>query len=152
MTKVKNLDKSMKYIILSISIIIFLIILDGILKLEELKIDRFVYDNILSNIRSDNLTIFMKIFTNFASAYTLIGICAILLLVVKNKKIPLAITANLTIITIINQIMKIIFQRPRPVGYNLIVEGGFSFPSRSFYGQCRILWIDNIFDCKKSKK
>lgn len=133
MTKAKKIDKSMKYIILSISIIIFLIILDGILKAEGLRIDRFVY-NILPNIRSDNLTIFIKILTNFASAYMLIGICIILLLVVKNKKIPLAITANLTIITIINQIMKNIFQRPRPIGYNLIEEGGFSFPSRSFYG------------------
>ncbi len=134
MTKAKKIDKSMKYIVLSISAIIFLIILDGILKVEGLRIDRFVYDNILPNIRSDNLTIFMKILTNFASAYILIGICIILLVVVKNKKIPLAITANLTIITIFNQIMKNIFQRPRPIGYNLIEEGGFSFPSRPFYG------------------
>ena len=110
MTKAKKIDKSMKYIVLSISAIIFLIILDGILKVEGLRIDRFVYDNIWPNIRSDNLTIFMKILTNFASAYILIGICIILLVVVKNKKIPLAITANLTIITIFNQIMKNIFQ------------------------------------------
>ena len=70
MTKAKKIDKSMKYIVLSISTIIFLIILDGILKVEGLRIDRFVYDNILPNIRSDNLTIFMKILTNFASVYT----------------------------------------------------------------------------------
>ena len=59
---------------------------------------------------------------------------------IKNKKIGLAILLNLTIITILNQLLKRILQRPRPTEYRIIEETGYSFPSghsmvsMAFYG------------------
>lgn len=54
--------------------------------------------------------------------------------------ISLAILINLIIVTILNQGMKFILQRPRPTEYRIIEETGYSFPSghsmvsMAFYG------------------
>ena len=59
---------------------------------------------------------------------------------IKNKKIRLSIFSNLVIITILNQLLKRILQRPRPTEYRIIEETGYSFPSghsmisMAFYG------------------
>ena len=59
---------------------------------------------------------------------------------IKNKKIGISIFSNLVIITILNQLIKRILQRPRPTEYRIIEETGYSFPSghsmvsMAFYG------------------
>ena len=63
-----------------------------------------------------------------------------LFILIKNKKIGLSIFSNLVIITILNQLLKRILQRPRPTEYRIIEETGYSFPSghsmvsMAFYG------------------
>ena len=52
----------------------------------------------------------------------------------------MCILSNLVIITILNQLFKFIFERPRPTEYRIITETGYSFPSghsmvsMAFYG------------------
>ena len=64
----------------------------------------------------------------------------ILFIVIKNKKIGLSIFLNLVIITVLNQLLKRILQRPRPTEFRIIEETGYSFPSghsmvsMAFYG------------------
>ena len=59
---------------------------------------------------------------------------------IKNKKIGVSIFSNLVIVTILNQLLKRILQRPRPTEYRIIEETGYSFPSghsmisMAFYG------------------
>ena len=59
---------------------------------------------------------------------------------IKNKKIGLSIFSNLVIITVLNQLLKRILQRPRPTEFRIIEETGYSFPSghsmvsMAFYG------------------
>ena len=59
---------------------------------------------------------------------------------IKNKKIGLSIFSNLIIITVLNQLLKRILQRPRPTEFRIIEETGYSFPSghsmvsMAFYG------------------
>ena len=59
---------------------------------------------------------------------------------IRNKKIGISIFSNLVIITILNQLLKRILQRPRPTEYRIIEETGYSFPSghsmisMAFYG------------------
>ena len=59
---------------------------------------------------------------------------------IKNKKIGVSIFSNLVIVTILNQLLKGILQRPRPTEYRIIEETGYSFPSghsmisMAFYG------------------
>lgn len=72
--------------------------------------------------------------------HSLITLTVTLLILIKNRKVGLSITVNLIVITLLNHLLKIIFQRPRPVGFRLIEETGYSFPSghsminMAFYG------------------
>ena len=82
----------------------------------------------------------MKSITKLSNTQIIVTIAIILTICIKNKKIALTIPINLMIIAIINQTLKLIFQRPRPLGYRLLEIGGYSFPSghalasTAFYG------------------
>ena len=84
----------------------------------------------------------------------LIILTILLTIFTKDKKIAFAIPINLIIVTMLNQILKNIVQRPRPIGYRLIDENGYSFPSghsmvsAAFYG----LIIYFIWKNVKNKK
>ena len=64
----------------------------------------------------------------------------LLLVVLKNKKVGLSICTNLVVVTILNQLLKRLLQRPRPTEFRIIEENGYSFPSghsmvsMAFYG------------------
>ena len=130
-------------IIVVLLIIAITIITTKIVIKRELLIDTLAYDFIVLKLRNDTLTPIMKIITELSNTRTIIIIAIILTIVVslwKNIKIASLIPINLWIIAIINQILKHIFQRPRPIGFRLIDIGGFSFPSghamgsTAFYG------------------
>ena len=130
-------------IIVVLLIIAITIITTKIVIKRELLIDTLAYDFIVLKLRNDTLTPIMKIITKLSNTRTIIIIAIILTIVVslwKNIKIASLIPINLGIIAIINQILKHIFQRPRPIGFRLIDIGGFSFPSghamgsTAFYG------------------
>jgi len=117
-----------KTIILTISLLLFAIITYATFSDKIEHIDTLVHSYILG-IRNNNLTSILITITNLSSAYALIVLSIILLLTMKNKKIPLYITLNLIFCFLLNQFAKEIFTRPRPLGINLIEESGFSYPS-----------------------
>ena len=57
---------------------------------------------------------FFKLITFFGSAYFLIGISVLLVLIIKNKKTSLSISLNLLLVFLFNQGLKQIFKMPRP--------------------------------------
>lgn len=136
----KGLKKNYKFIILLICVIIFLAIVEEVFEKESMTIDLIIYKIIVQNMRTDILTSIFKVITNFGGAYCLIVIAILSAIFIKDKKIAISILTNLAIITILNLILKNIVERPRPVGYRLIDETGYSFPSghsmvsSAFYG------------------
>ena len=148
------IEKNYKWIIAFLCLIIVLMLLEDIFENEQLTLDMFVYRLVILNLRSELLTAIMKVITNLSSAYVLIAITLGTLLFVKNKKVGLCVASNLAIATILNQLLKYIIQRPRPEGYRLIAESGYSFPSghsmvsMAFYG----LIIYLIWKMVKNKK
>lgn len=149
--------------ILSIILPLLLIIINIASKIslkKELTIDTLAYNILVEKLRNPTLTTFMKIITKFSNTITMILLTLILtilfLKIVKNKKVAILIPTNLVIITLINQLLKIIFQRERPIGYRLIEMGGYSFPSghamvsMAFYGLL-IFIIDKVVRNKKLK-
>ena len=137
--------KNMKWIILFISLIIFIAIAEDMLEKEIYVMDIVTYDFVLKYLRNDVLTVILKIITNLASAFFLIVMCILSFWVIKNKKYGVCITLNLILVTAINWTLKNIVQRPRPNEFRIIDETGYSFPSRAFYGKYGFLWITNIF-------
>ena len=133
-------EKNYKWIIAFLCLIIVLMMLEDIFENEQVTLDMVVYRLVILNLRSEPLTIIMKVITNLSSAYVLIAIAIGTLLFIKNKKVGVCVTSNLVIATLLNQLLKYIIQRPRPEGYRLIAESGYSFPSghsmvsMAFYG------------------
>ena len=108
------------------------------------------YKFISTYLIRDSVTPIFKIITWFGSATCLLSLTLILFIVIKNKKIGLLIGTNLVIVTILNQVLKFILQRPRPTEYRIINEIGYSFPSghsmvsMAFYGFLIYLIYKNI--------
>ena len=83
------------------------------------------------SMRSDKLTVFWRFITHSGDRYVVI-ILGIILLLIKSLRekygVKFAIAALSS--TALYQIMKYIFQRPRPdLALRLIEQGGYSFPS-----------------------
>ena len=139
--KVKEfIVKNLKWIILFICLIGFLALTEDVFNKEIMDGDIIGYKLISKFLISDFTIPIAKFITNFGGAIFLIVLTIILLISIKNKKIGLSIFSNLAIITILNQLLKRILQRPRPTEYRIIEETGYSFPSghsmisMAFYG------------------
>lgn len=126
--KQKKYINNKKTIIFSISTILFIALTAIILSNKIKTIDNIIKSFVIE-IREDSLTNFMTIITNIGSAYSLIIISIILLIIIKRKQIPKIISINLLLVFLISHITKIIIRRPRPIGINLINATGYSFPS-----------------------
>ena len=132
--------KHWKRIVLFICLIGFLELAEDVFNKEIMNWDIIGYKIISTFLISDFATPISKFITNFGGAIFIILLTVILIAVIKNKKIGLSILTNLAIITILNQLLKRILQRPRPTEYRIIEESGYSFPSghsmisMAFYG------------------
>ncbi len=99
--------------------------------------DNFVYQLLP---KSSNMTSVMKAVTFLGEGVSLLGIAVLLVLVLKDKIFAISIPFNLGVISLLNFLLKMIVRRDRPVGFRLIEETGFSFPSghsassMAFYG------------------
>ena len=137
---IKILIKNYKWCVLLICAAIFIAIFEDVYEQEKMTIDTIVYKFAVLYLRREPITTIMKIITNLGSAYFLITFTILSIIFLKNKKISILIVANLVISTALNILLKNIVQRPRPEGYRLIEESGYSFPSGhsmvsvAFYG------------------
>lgn len=132
--------KNLKWIILFICLIGFLDLAEDVFNKEIMKGDIIGYQMVSTFLISDFATPIAKIITNFGGAIFLIATTVVLFILIKNKKIGIAITTNLVLVALLNQLLKNILQRPRPTEYRIIQETGYSFPSghsmasMAFYG------------------
>lgn len=138
--KSKNIiKKNLKWIIAFCCLIAFMAIAEEVFNKDIMKCDTIAYNIIVGKMRFASLTIIMKIITNFGSAFAIITI-SILLSLIKDKKVGICVWINIITVTLLNILLKNILQRPRPEGFRLISESGYSFPSghsmvsMAFYG------------------
>lgn len=133
------MKKYLKWIIFTISLIIFIILSMLVLSKKDIAIDALVYNKI-SPLIKNNLTNNVKLLTYLGSGVVVIGITVFVIIFFKNKKYGLFLSIDLVLITIIQIILKNIFTRSRPLDIGLIKEKGYSFPSghsltsMAFYG------------------
>ena len=126
--------------LLFICLIGFLALAEDVFHQEIMNGDIVGYDIVSKLFKFNVSTPIAKFITNFGGAIFVISLTTILFFVIKDKKIGISIIANLGIVTILNQIIKFIMQRPRPTEFRIIEETGYSFPSGhsmvslAFYG------------------
>lgn len=142
--------KNWKWIVLFVCMVGFLLLAEDVFHKEIMNGDVIGYKFISTYLISDFATPIAKFITNFGGATCLISISIILFIVIKNKKIGITIISNLVIVTILNQLLKGILQRPRPEEFRIINESGYSFPSghsmisMAFYGFFIYLIYKNV--------
>lgn len=152
--KLKNfIKKYYKLIIIFICLLLTLEIIYDLFEKEVMLKDVLGYKYISKYLINDTTLPIAKFITNFGSAWWLISLSIISLVlfwIFKNKLIGFFIVLNLAISGALNQLLKNIVQRPRPTEYRLIDESGYSFPSghsmvsAAFYGLFIYLIFKNI--------
>lgn len=149
--KIKRIVRiNYKWIICFACLILFLALAEDVFNHEIMNGDIVGYKFISTYLIRDSVTPIFKIITWFGSATCLLSLTLILFIVIKNKKIGLLIGTNLIVVTILNQVLKFILQRPRPTEYRIINEIGYSFPSghsmvsMAFYGFLIYLIYKNV--------
>lgn len=134
------IKKNLKWVVLFICLVVFLALAEDVFNKEIMYGDIIGYKLISTFLISDFVTPIAKFITNFGGAIFLSIATVMLFLLIKNKKIGLSIISNIVIITILNQLLKRILQRPRPTEFRIVEETGYSFPSghsmvsMAFYG------------------
>lgn len=96
-------------------------------------------------------TSFFKWITDFGYFHYIFTICIVLLIFYKNKKELIHLYVIIMISTSINNILKLVFARPRPMLIPLVTEKSYSFPSghamasMTFYGYLiYMLWNSKL--------
>lgn len=144
------IEKNVKWLALFICLVLVIGIVEDVLDKEIDTLDVAGYSLVSKYLISDNITPIAKAVTQFGGVVILISIATILLFIIKNKKTGALIWINLGISTLLNQILKHIVQRPRPIEYRIIDESGYSFPSghsmvsAAFYGFLIYLIYKNV--------
>ena len=137
---IKFIKNNWRWMLLFICLIGFLALAEDVFHQEIMNGDIVGYDIVSKLFKFNVSTPIAKFITNFGGAIFVISLTTILFFVIKDKKIGSSIITNLGIVTILNQIIKFIMQRPRPTEFRLIEETGYSFPSGhsmvslAFYG------------------
>lgn len=146
----KTIFNNYKWFICFICLILFLALAEDVFNHEIMNGDIIGYKFVSTYIIRNSLTPIIKIITWFGSATCLLSLTLLLFITIKNKKTSLLIGINLVTITILNQLLKFVLQRPRPTEFKIINETGYSFPSghsmisMAFYGLLIYLIYKNI--------
>lgn len=128
MIKKKWLRNNWKPLIFSLSIIIFVIIVSLLLNDKLSTFDSYVY-SIISKLRCKPITYLFKGITYLCSTPFVLIVTVMYMLLCKNKRIGFYVALNVILCVLLNQFMKVLFTRDRPLDIGLIVESGYSFPS-----------------------
>ena len=129
------MNKYFKWVISTLCIILFLVLALYLIKINDNIIDKNIY-NLIISIKSNTMTKIFKIITFFASVEFMIILSIIILLLNKFKKVRFLVVLNLINDVILNNILKFIFKRERPIDLMLIEETGYSFPSGHTMAAC----------------
>lgn len=124
----KTCRKYWKKVIFTLSIILFTFIIILLLTNNISTFDNKIY-NLIIKLKCEPVTIFFKFISFLCSTWFIIISTIIIMIFSKNKKNAFLIALNVLLCGLLNQSLKFIFLRERPLDINLIIENGYSFPS-----------------------
>ena len=132
-------------ILLVAALIGFIYILEEILSGDILELDSAAYRFFVVFARRPWLTTIMEGFSALASPVVLAVMLLVIAAFAPGRMPGRCATANLVLAVALNFLLKTIVQRPRPDGFRLVAESGYSFPSghsmvsMAFYGL--LVWM-----------
>ena len=120
-----------KFIVPSILLLIFILIMVLVLLGYTTSIDSYVYNLVTSNM-TDGKNNFFKFITLLGSTKYMICMCIVFLIIAvltNKKRLTTNVILGLITSTIVNNVIKIIVCRERPDVLKLVEETTYSFPS-----------------------
>ena len=112
-----------------VAALVFVVLLGEVAGGEIMRLDTLAYELFVERLRSDAVTHFMEAFTSLASVVVLAVLAAVIAALAPGKAPGWCVAVNLVCVVVLNTVLKEIVQRPRPEGFRLISETGYSFPS-----------------------
>lgn len=109
--------------------IVFLVLLEDVLEGGLIKLDEAAYVLIVEHLRTDWLTPIMESISTLATPVTLMVMLLLIVAFAPGRRPGACCALNLALVVVLNQVLKFLVQRPRPEGFRLAAETGFSFPS-----------------------
>ena len=116
-------------VVVAVCAAVFIGILEDVLSLESMRLDRAAYWLIVQHLRTPWLTPIMESFSALATPLTLLVLLLAVAAFAPGRRPGWCCAVNLGLVVLINQALKFIIQRPRPDGFRLASVSGFSFPS-----------------------
>ena len=142
--------KNARQLVLLAAALVFLYLLSEVGEGEIMKLDELAYRLFVEKLRSDPLTSVMEGFTGLLSIPVLLVMTLIVTAFAPGKAPGRCFAANLACVLVLNVVLKQIVQRPRPDGFRLIAETGYSFPSghsmvsMAFFGL--LVWMIWVYE------
>lgn len=124
---------------------VFSLLLAEVLEGEIMAVDRAAYWLIVEHLRADWLTPVMEGFSALATPTVLIALLLMIAAFAPGRRPGRCCAVNLALAAGLNVLLKTLVQRPRPEGFRLVEETGFSFPSghsmaaMAFFGL--VIWL-----------
>lgn len=137
--------ENLMIIVLSVALLLFVYLLQNVMSGDIRRIDGIAYQFFVVRLRRDWLTPIMQSFTSLSAPVVLAVMLIIVAAFAPGRMPGRFAAANLVGIVALNYALKEIVQRPRPEGFRLIAETGYSFPSGhsmvavAFYGF--MIWL-----------
>ncbi len=124
---------------------VFAALLRDVLAGGLVRIDEAAYWLIVERLRAPWLTPIMEGFSMLASPTVLIALLLMIAAFAPGRRPGWCCALNLALAALLNVALKTLIQRPRPEGFRLVEETGFSFPSghsmaaMAFFGL--VIWL-----------
>ncbi|WP_273395022.1 phosphatase PAP2 family protein [Thermophilibacter mediterraneus] len=123
------LRQNLRVVIVLVCTLVFLALLGEVAEGEIMRLDTMAYQLFVERLRSDALTPVMEGVTSLASVVVLAVMAAVIAALAPGKAPGWCVTVNLACVVALNTLLKVVVQRPRPEGFRLVAESGYSFPS-----------------------
>lgn len=136
----RNLRSNRKFVLFVVALVLFLAVLQNMLAGDLLRLDTIAYRIFVVRMRRAWLTPLMQSISELALPAVLVLMLLAVHVFAPGRNPGLCAAGNLVGVVLLNQVCKFIVQRPRPEGFRLIAESGYSFPSghsmvaMAFYG------------------
>ncbi len=125
--------------------LVFVMLLEDVAEGEIMRLDVLAYRFFVQTLRSDVVTPVMEGFTSLSSVAVVAVMTLVVAALAPGKAPGWCVAVNIGGAGVLNILLKNIIQRPRPDGFRLVAESGYSFPSghsmisMAFFGL--VIWM-----------